>query len=90
MKHYNVNSFHGLKLYFLNDSFCVLYFQFSIEDPINSVMYEFDAGVWVKMDAFNDFWRELPVKKLADQLPGIVHLSILTPRGGGGGGRARN
>ena len=33
-------------------------------------MYEFDAGVWVKMDAFNDFWRELPVKKLADQLPG--------------------
>ena len=45
-------------------------FQFSIEDPDSSIIYEFDAGVWVKMDAFNDFWRELPVKKLIDQLPG--------------------
>ena len=55
-------------------------FQLSIEDPNSSIIYEFDAGVWVKMDAFNDFWRELPVKKLTDQLPGesIVFYMIVT------------
>ena len=53
--------------------FCFV-FQLSIEDPVNSVQYEFEAGVWVKMDAFNDFWRELPVKKLSDQLPGLLSI----------------
>lgn len=49
---------------------CSKTLQFAIEDVNSSVVYEFDAGVWIKMDAYNDFWQELPLKKLKDQLPG--------------------
>ena len=51
---------------FLNDSI----FQLTLEDVSKSKVYEFAANVWIRMDDFNDFWRELPVKKETDQLPG--------------------
>ena len=45
-------------------------FQLTLEDVSKSKVYEFAADVWIRMDDYNDFWRELPVKKETDQLPG--------------------
>ena len=46
----------------------IIILQFTVEDTNTSTVYEFEAGVWIKMDAYNDFWRELPVIKA--NLPG--------------------
>ena len=47
-----------------------IFFQLTLEDVSKSKVYEFAANVWIRMDDYNDFWRELPVKKETDQLPG--------------------
>lgn len=44
-------------------------FQLTIKNEVDQKVYDFDAAIWVRVDAYQDFWKELPVKK-PDQLEG--------------------
>lgn len=47
----------------------VYIFQLTIKNEVDQKVYDFDAAIWVRVDTYQDFWKELPVKK-PDQLEG--------------------
>jgi hypothetical protein len=44
--------------------------QLRLTDEAKNKVYEVPSSAWLKMDAYQDFWREQPIKQADGRTPG--------------------